>query len=476
MRSAPASLWLAVICAALASLPVLVARYPQMTDYPAHLARYHVMINLHHSADLARFYAFDWMWTGNLGADLLIRPLAALLGVEAAGWLIVALIPALTGLAILSVEWVLRRRIGLGSYLAFAFIWSPSLLLGFLNFTLSLALALFAFAGWVALEGKRWRAALFLPAALVVWLCHVSGWGILGLMVFGYEWSRRKGFAAFWAPWPLTLPMLPLVFGGSGAGAMSYGSHVDIYKWAIWMRAMRDRFEWLDKGSLILVLLVVLGAFALRRIDGRLGWGALIVLLGSIAIPRHIAGGDYADYRMISSGLLLACLAIDVPLSRAWLWLAPLLFAGRLGVTTVDWYSDSRRAENYLAVLDHVPQGARIASVVAVPRGEWRFNTFEHIAGYAVVRRDAQVNAMFALPHVHMLRLREPGAFRDPSQRLFQRQGQRLKLADFAPATRADWLWYIGPTEPASLPAGAVVTWRGQHTLLARLAKAADRR
>ena len=42
----------------------------------------------------------------------LIRPLAALFGLEAAGRLIVGLLPVLMGLSIMSVDWALRRRIG----------------------------------------------------------------------------------------------------------------------------------------------------------------------------------------------------------------------------------------------------------------------------------------------------------------------------------------------------------------------------
>ena len=47
--------WLAVVLALASCLPVIVARYPQMSDYPAHLARYAVMLDGGRSADLARF-------------------------------------------------------------------------------------------------------------------------------------------------------------------------------------------------------------------------------------------------------------------------------------------------------------------------------------------------------------------------------------------------------------------------------------
>src|SRR5205085_5960299 len=105
-------------------------------------------------------------------------------GLETAGWLIGFIIPPMTGLGLVAVDWQLRRRVGMGAWLAFATIWSPAMGMGFYNFCLSLALALFAFATWVKLEGWRWRWALFVPIGLLVWLCHASGWGILGVLVF----------------------------------------------------------------------------------------------------------------------------------------------------------------------------------------------------------------------------------------------------------------------------------------------------
>lgn len=465
--------WLVIVLAALSCLPALVARYPQMTDYAAHLARFRVMLDAGKSPFLAQFYTFDWAWSGNLGADLLIWPMAALFGLERGGWLIVLALPLLMGAAIMSVEWALRRRVGVSSVLAFVFIWSPSLLLGFLNFTLALALALFTFAGWVLLEGQRcWRVLIMVPASVLVWVCHVSGWGVLGLMVFGYEWSRDKSWRAFVAPWPLTLPFaLMLATGGGGAGAALYGDHVAIYKRAIWERAMRDQHEWLDKASLAVIAIVLMGAALKRRLDPRLAWGAGLLLIGSLLMPRHIAGGDYADYRLIPVGLMVACLAADLRLPARAVWLVPAFYLLRLSITTASWHADSRETERLMMALDHVPAGARIASAVAVRRGVWGFNHFEHLGAWAVVRRDALVNANFAVPGLHMLRLKDgPPGFTDPSQRVFVRAGERVDLAAFAPSAHADWLWYGGDVPVSALPAGAVVVWRDGHALLARLA------
>jgi hypothetical protein len=463
---------LGLLMALLSALPVLAARLPQMGDFPAHLARYHVMLDAGRSPFLARYYAFEWKWTGNVGFDLAIAWLAPFLGLEPAARLLLILIPILTGLGILAVEWALRRRIGIGSLLAMTFIWTPALLMGFVNFALSMAAALLAFALWVELDGRRWRWAPFLPIGVAVWACHVSGWGVLGIMVFGYEWSRRKSWRAFLAPWPLLLPVGPLLFGGGTKGVLSYGAQVLIYKQAIWLRAMRDQVFWLDVVTPGLVALGFLAALMWRRVDGRLAWAALLLALATLAVPRRIAGGDYADYRLIAAALLVACLAIAWRPPRIVLWLAPALFLVRLGVTTEAWHRDSRQMEQMLTTLDHVPHGARIAGAVALELTGWPNNPFDHLPGYAVVRRDALTNVNFAIPTIHMLQVREGGhAFADPTQRVLYRSGQPVDLSDFAPARMADYLWYIGKPEPAALPAGAVVIHRAPGSLLARLAK-----
>src|SRR5690349_4102100 len=93
---------LGVILSLLAGLPFLVAQHPQLTDYASHLARYHIMVDGGRSPFLARYYEFEWLFRGNLGADLLVWPLAKLFGVEAAGWLIGFIIPPMTGLGLVA--------------------------------------------------------------------------------------------------------------------------------------------------------------------------------------------------------------------------------------------------------------------------------------------------------------------------------------------------------------------------------------
>lgn len=478
-RKRDEALWLGIVLSFLASLPVLVSWTPQMTDYPSHLAGFKVM--LQHGGDpfLTRYFLFNWEWTGNLGAELLMVPLAPIFGLEMAGRIIVALIPFLTGLSIIAVAWSLRKRIGVGAILAFAMIWSPSFLMGFLNYSLSLAMALFAFALWVRMEESPWRRVVFVPISFGVWLCHVSGWGIMGVLVFGYEWTRRcnwKDWLPFTKPWPLVFPLVPMLAGMGANSQVSYG-HWGVleYKWSIIYKAMRSYDQVFDITSLCVVLAIIAFALFSRRFDGRAGWAALILLVLTMLVPRQIFGGDYADYRLSTTALLVACLAVDWPVPRWGLALAGLLFTSRLAVTTVVWYEDGQTARQMIAALDHVPEGARVATAVAIPRTQWKFGPFEHFGSFAVVRRNAMENSNFALPDVHMLAMRETKyRFNDPTQRILFSPDQRIDLRKFMPARHADYLWFIGDVQPVALPDGAWIVYSTPNSFLARLPDAVD--
>jgi hypothetical protein len=471
--------WLGVVLALVAVLPVVVARYPQMSDYPAHLARYYVMLDGGRSVDLAQFYGFDWRWTGNVGVDLLIGPFAHVFGLELGGRVIVGLIALLTSFGVLAVDYALRGRVTLGGLLALTFVWSPMLLIGLVNYAGGQALALWGFALWVWLDGRGQRglarAALFVPVGLVVWVFHLSAWALLGVLVFGYEWHRLRRTASWWQAFaqslPLAAPLAVMMALPGTTSAFSYGQFWWVYKQAIWLKAMRDTVYELDFLSLVLVMVAVGLAVHLRRLDGRLGWAALALLVLTIVVPRHISGGDYADYRLVTAGLMVACLAIDWPHAPRFATLgAPALYLLRLAVTTASWQADSLDTAEILQGLDHIPRGAKVASAVLVPRENWRLDHFEHIGAYAVWRNHALVNANFAVPNVHMLRLKQaaPG-FVDPSHRILQSISLPVDLTAFGPAKQAEWLWYVGPKAPSQLPPGAVVVWRSRLSLVAHL-------
>ena len=66
----------------LAFVPLLYPAVPPLVDLLGHMGRYRVELDLAHSPDLQRYYGFQWQLIGNLGVDLLIVPLAKLVGLK----------------------------------------------------------------------------------------------------------------------------------------------------------------------------------------------------------------------------------------------------------------------------------------------------------------------------------------------------------------------------------------------------------
>ncbi|HEY0165162.1 MAG TPA: hypothetical protein VGB39_07290, partial [Sphingomicrobium sp.] len=87
-----------VLVAVLAcAVPLLWPGVPPLVDLPGHMGRYHVQMNIDGSPLLQSFYHFEWALIGNLGVDLLVVPLAALIGLEPAVKLVTIAIPVMTG-------------------------------------------------------------------------------------------------------------------------------------------------------------------------------------------------------------------------------------------------------------------------------------------------------------------------------------------------------------------------------------------
>jgi hypothetical protein len=70
--------------------PLAVATYPLLHDYPAHLARVHILVHWHTSPALQRWYDLHSFLLPNMGMDLLAWALAQLVPVDVAGRIVIA--------------------------------------------------------------------------------------------------------------------------------------------------------------------------------------------------------------------------------------------------------------------------------------------------------------------------------------------------------------------------------------------------
>lgn len=189
--------WVATIalCAILAA-PLMVVDVPPLLDYPNHLARVYVLASLPRNPLLAEYYAPHWSIIPNLALDLIAPPLIGIMPIHVAGRLMIAvalLLPTVGSIAYnVSIGgrwWALGT--GLVSY-------NACLLYGFLNFEISLGLALLLAAAWL-----RWRqdypartVALAAAGAVSLFACHLMGLVFFGLLIGGAEMVRIDVWAA----------------------------------------------------------------------------------------------------------------------------------------------------------------------------------------------------------------------------------------------------------------------------------------
>ncbi|WP_156680177.1 hypothetical protein [Sphingomonas profundi] len=489
---------------ALSAVPMLWPSLPPITDALGHLARFRVELGIDSSPWLRNYYAFRWALIGNLGADLLVIPLAPIFGLQLAVKLIAVAIPTLTAAGLLLVAREAHGRVPATAAFALPLAYGFPFQFGFLNYTLSMGLALLAFALWLRLgRAGRYglRAAIFVVVAPLLWLCHVYGWGVLGLLCFAAELVRDRGHGgsrwhAIWraalAMLPLAPPLVLMALWRSGAVSGSTGDWFNfVAKLAYGLAMLRDRWYAFDVGSVALLIAIVAIALLRRglRFDHMLAIAALILFLTYLLLPRILLGSAYADMRLIPYVLGIAVIAIrpidaTAPLARALAVAALLFFGARTAATTVNFIRYDRAYARQLVALDHVEPGARVMVLVSLQcQGTWETTRMDHLGSQALVRRDAFVNGQWVMPGAQLLSViyRPAGRFAtDPSQLLRPRECRGYHepiledtLRNF-PRAAFDYFWLIDmpperwPHEPDLIP-----VWHGARGILYRVARSA---
>ncbi|MCC2979624.1 MULTISPECIES: hypothetical protein [unclassified Sphingomonas] len=440
---APLRWWQTRTFVALATLiaivPLLWPDIPPLVDLPGHMGRYRVQLTpLAHAPWLADWYNFEWSLIGNLGIDLLVVPFAALFGLELGVKLIVMTIPALTVAGLLWIAREVHGRIPPTALFALPLAYSYPFQFGFVNFALSMGLALCLFALWLRMARLKrigLRAALFVPLSCLLWLCHTFGWGVLGVLAFSAEMIRQHdarkdaGSGHWFESWvraglgcvPLALPMILMIFWRSGDHVT--GQTADWFNWqakVAWvMMVLRDRWEFWDVASTAVFLLVLLKAIRDPAIEysRNLLLSALFLAAVYLLLPRIVFGSAYADMRLAPFVVAVALIAIrpriGMTLRHAGVlaMLGMSFFLARTAGTTVSYWLFDRDYDTELAALDKVPVGARLVSFVGTNcRNEWKMSRLEHLPAIALVRRLAYTNDQWSMPGAQLLTARYTAA------------------------------------------------------------------
>ncbi len=489
--------WMIALLSLAAAVPLLWPQIPPLIDLPAHMGRYRIATAIDHVPSLAAAFAFEWKLVGNLGIDLLIVPLSKLFGIELGTKLIVLAIPPFTVAGMLLTAREAHGRVPGTALFALPLAWPWPLHFGFVNFSLSIALAWLMLALWLRLgRTGQWglRAGLFLPLSCLLWLTHMVGWGLLGLAAFGTELvlRTRRGdrlvpaaFKAGLSCLPLALPLLPMLVSqdvSSGRGTFDWFNFGAKQLWI--SSLLRDRWELFDV-ICGWTLVLIAGVAAIKRwIDPLLAIPALLCAIVFLMMPRVAVGSAYADMRLLPFTVGLAVLAIRAPDA----WARPALLAGlaffllRLGSTTVSLGLYDRTFRDELRALDALPRGASVLALVVRPCGNaWWTERLDHLPSMAIVRRDAFVNDQWIIPGASGLTVVKPGVKpfdRDPSEIVYPKDC-RSEGSDVEEAPRIfnraafDHVWIIDGS--AALP-DLQPLWSNGRSTLYRVVRPRERR
>jgi hypothetical protein len=493
-------LFLALVVAA-TMIPLLDPPIPPLVDLFGHMGRYRVELDLGHSPWLQQYFNYHWAAIGNLGVDMLVLLLGPVMGLEPAVKLIVLAIPPLTAVGFLWVAREVHGRVPPTALFALPFIYGYPFLFGFVNFTLSVALAFLAFGLWLRLgrlERTGLRSWLFVPISLVVFFTHTYGWGLLGLMCFSADAVRlhdrgrswwRAGIEAALHTSVMALPILVmLIWRSETHGGQTYGWFEWKMKWRWIYSALRDRWKWFDIGSLVAAAAVFLFAIVSRKLalSRNLAFSAIVLAVSFVILPRIVFGSAYADMRLVPYLIAVGLLAIrfrgapDRRTAQVLAVLGLLFFATRTVANSVSLALASRDQQAKLGAIDHMTPGARVITLTGMTCGEyWPLLRNSHLGAMVIVRRDGFSNDQWLLEGINLLDLkyRAAGYFAaDPSQ-LVRPNGCRDGLhrtidTSLAALPRGDfdYVWLIDvPPYDASLVADLPVVWRGPGSVLYRL-------
>lgn len=488
--------------------PLLLPTFPPLTDLPGHMGRYRVALDISTDPILQQFYSFDWALIGNLGVDLLVMPLAKIFDLEFSVKLIVIAIVALQAGAILTLSKMAHGKVMPSALLALPFIYSFAFHSGFLNFSLSVACALWSLIIWI-----RWahrfgiigRLPLAIPLSTITWFASSFGWALLGLMIFGYQLSlelkentpTKAILAAALKTAPFALPALTLLFAPPPGSGLSTGHWFSLHFKQMWIfGALRDRWPLFDSLSMVFVI-STLCLLAMRR---QMQWSkpylfiAALLAIAFVVVPYIVSGLAYMDMRIVPVMFIFAILAIGKPVNpenamTKYLVLCVAFFAIRLAGNFSSYLLYDQEIKNELEALAVIPDHAKLVNFVNFHYPATRSMARNYQLGsMALVRKRAYSNSQWVISGAHTIRSRinAEGYEGDPSQLVVADQGPgraddgllaeipsiSTKLAGL-PAGKFDYLWLID-VEPSSEGATTDMTlvWKRGKSSVYRLNKA----
>jgi hypothetical protein len=283
---------------------------PAMIDYLNHLARMELLA----SSAPNPAYEVRWEFIPDLAMDILIPPLAKLVGAGAATKAFLILSQALVVTGAVALERVAKGRFGLAGLVALPVLFSTPFGWGLLNFLFGLGLAVWGVAAWVALRERGpllW--IVHTGVVLALFVSHLFALALYGLVIGAIELSRLqqpepRRLVRLAVPMAAPVGVLLGVMALSGASLGSDGVTWDFVLKALWPFRVLNPYD----PMLGAVTGAALGGFVLalaltKRLSmSRTGvWISIVLVAVYLVIPVRLARSAYVDVRVIAAAMLV---------------------------------------------------------------------------------------------------------------------------------------------------------------------------
>jgi hypothetical protein len=364
------------LLAAASFLPVLLTPIPAMVDYPNHLARMYILSE-NGTPDANPYYEVAWALYPNLAMDLLIPPMARLIGVETATRLFLLLSQFLIVGGALLLERVVKGRVHLAGFAALMVLYCLPFSWGFVNFEFGLGAALWCIAVYLMLVERAWPLRFLVNAVFVAALftAHFFALGVYGATLGLYElWracDRKISYHA--AVWRLVMLAVPVValFGLMQWTNGSIGSDGTTWSFEfkpVWPFRIMNGYSMTVSAATALTLMVSLFLAARRgvlKLEPAGIWLAIGFAALYLAIPSSLLGTSFADLRVIPAAALIVPAFSSLSLSgRRWTMAVLAAVTGitlaNLAVVGVVWLSYRADYAAIIASFHKIDRGSRV--------------------------------------------------------------------------------------------------------------------
>jgi hypothetical protein len=426
---------------------------PPVQDYPNHLARYWLIAGGASVPPTSSMFAIDWRNAStNVGPDLIVALLVRVVPYWLAGKLLLVVSfagpPAAAG-------WLNKLLFGRWTWWSLSFLllaWTATSVFGFVNYQLSLAVALLfacldTLMSWSPVP-KFVARVVFAAAALIIHPFGLVFYILLLLaLTMGRTWSALLGWKRLLqiardVVWPVLAGVIPVALllvlapnpPGEHETGVSYFMRGGLSPWRLFLTLASPFVTyriWIDLLFFAPILAVYLYALVTRRAKthaGLLTLGLITAAL-SVIMPVKVGDGGYVDRRLpLMATYLLFAGALPQPFNSRSLQRAAAGGVFGIAVARTLWIgaiwlareADVRAIET---ALSEAPPGAAIlevqsedADVATAPIGRYlpagpadrTEPTLIHVPVMAIPWRKAFVPTLFTVPGQQPVRVLPP--------------------------------------------------------------------